>query len=110
MADDEIRDAYRKSYANIVKYLVAGGSEPDPLDDAKKLDSKKYADTLEAHLKPVLLEIDNQLKRKYTDKCVGIKKAIIQCNSLHPNVNARLRILWKMSTEDREFIRSGESH
>jgi len=103
--DVELRDAYRKSHANIVKYLVAGGSEPDPPDDAKKLDSKKYEDTLAEHLKPVLQEINNQLERKYEDKHVKIKKAIIQCNSMHPKVTARLRIPWKMSKKDWNFTR-----
>lgn len=59
---------------------------------------KRYERKLTSILKPVLLEINKELGD--THKLVKIKKAVVQCNSLHPMINSRLRLPWNMAMKD----------
>lgn len=89
MPDDKpLRDIYHKAYANIVAYLVEGNVE----------NLHGYEDEMTKHLKPVLDIIDKKLRRAHPH--VSIKNALVQSNSLHPQINARLRIPWKMSKKN----------
>ena len=84
---------YNEAYDSIIAIMI----NPKEWKTGDKL-HKKYERKLTSILKPVLSIINKRLQD--THKLVKIKKAVVQCNSLHPRINARLRLPWKMPMKD----------
>jgi len=102
--DDKLRDAYREAHDKIVEYMISGTLESNSGDDgAGNNKLKNYRDKWKECLTPILSEIVDQLKTKHGET-VKIKTAVIQCNSLHPKINARLRIPWRPEGYDTRKI------
>ena len=95
MAKSKIKDLYRETYGKLVKYIVDGN--PDSSSDHEVL-RRKYEDKLRVLLKRILVKVDFELAQKHP--LIKIKTAIIQCNSVHPKVNSRLRIPWNLDKDE----------
>jgi len=89
MSEKELIDLYRKTYDDIVNYLV-DGHEKQP---------KEYAEKLTEYLRPILDAIHKSINNKYETRNVSIKTAFIHLNSLHPKINKRLMLPWGIDLE-----------
>lgn len=96
----ELTDIYHCAYENIVAFIVDPRSwkTGKTCKNPRETLHRRYERKLASLLRPLLLRIHRQLQDKH--KHVKIKKAIVQCNSLHPRINARLRLPWNMSRKD----------